>query len=116
MFRFRCAEHTCGDLANRKYQTCSVRVSGISRPAKQQEGTMSNGISAPSHSHAPWIETAQTLRHGYRGPERRSDVVPIGKWLAASLDEIDYGVLLVRDATTVAHANHAARAELAGDH
>jgi DNA-binding CsgD family transcriptional regulator len=42
--------------------------------------------------------------------------VPIGKWLAASLDEIDYGVLLLRDATTVAHANHAARAELGGDH
>ena len=77
---------------------------------------MSNGTSVPSCSHAPWVETAPAIRRAYRGPERRSDVAPIGNWLAASLDEIDYGVLLLRDAITVAHANHAARAELADDH
>ena len=77
---------------------------------------MSNGTSVPSHSYAPWVEATQAIRRAYRGPERRSDVAPIGNWLAASLDEIDYGVLLLRDAITVAHANHAARAELAGDH
>jgi DNA-binding CsgD family transcriptional regulator len=77
---------------------------------------MSDDTHAPIYSTAPWIETAQALQSSYRGPERRSEVVPIGKWLAASLDEIDYGVVLLRDASTVAHANHAARAELAGDH
>ncbi|HEU0289991.1 MAG TPA: LuxR C-terminal-related transcriptional regulator [Burkholderiales bacterium] len=75
---------------------------------------MSNGTSA--HSRVPWLETVQPLYGAYRGPERRSGVVPIGRWLAASLDEIDYGVLLLRDTTTVAHANHSARAELQGDH
>jgi DNA-binding CsgD family transcriptional regulator len=77
---------------------------------------MSNDTHASSRSYAARVDTAETLPSSYRGPERRSEVAPIGKWLAASLDEIDYGVVLLRDATTVAHANHVARAELAGDH
>jgi DNA-binding CsgD family transcriptional regulator len=79
---------------------------------------MSDDTRAPSHTPVPWIKTmrSQALHRAYGGPERRSDVVPIGPWLAATLDEIDYGVLLLRDATTVAYANHSARAELDGDH
>jgi DNA-binding CsgD family transcriptional regulator len=79
---------------------------------------MSNGADAPAHSLAPWVlrSQSQSFQRAYRGPERRSGVLPIGMWLAATLDEIDYGVLLLRDATTVAHANHSARAELEGDH
>ncbi len=79
---------------------------------------MSNGTYAPTHSHVPWVVTtqSQSFQRAYRGPERRSDVLHIGMWLVATLDEIDYGVLLLRDATTVAHANHSARTELEGDH
>lgn len=33
-------------------------------------------------------------------------------WLALMLDEIDYGMLLLADGTTVLHANHTARSEL----
>ncbi|MES2958822.1 MAG: helix-turn-helix transcriptional regulator [Pseudomonadota bacterium] len=37
-------------------------------------------------------------------------------WLALMLDEIDYGMLLLADGTTVLHANHAARNELDATH
>ncbi|HKX42894.1 MAG TPA: LuxR C-terminal-related transcriptional regulator [Burkholderiaceae bacterium] len=36
-------------------------------------------------------------------------------WLAATLDEIDYGLLLLDDGQRVAHINHAAHAELDDD-
>lgn len=38
------------------------------------------------------------------------------RWLAAMLDEVDYGMLLLFDGHHVAHANHVARAELDRDH
>lgn len=38
------------------------------------------------------------------------------EWLAASLDEIDYGVLVVSRDARVMHVNHAARAELDAEH
>ncbi|MEP7296791.1 MAG: LuxR C-terminal-related transcriptional regulator [Burkholderiales bacterium] len=48
----------------------------------------------------------------YAGPERRAR----RDWLAATLDEVDYGMLLLSDAGHVMHANHAARVELDVEH
>ena len=75
---------------------------------------MSNGTYAPTQSHVPWVMTTQS--QVFDGPERRRDLLPIVMWLAATLDEIDYGLLLLHDGTTVAHANQLARTELQGDH
>ena len=53
----------------------------------------------------------------YQGPERRGGMPSVvRRWLAAMLDEIDYGMLLLIDENRVVHANHAARAELDADH
>ncbi|MDE2300580.1 MAG: helix-turn-helix transcriptional regulator [Burkholderiales bacterium] len=52
----------------------------------------------------------------YIGPERRAAPVHARHWLAATLDEIDYGMLLLADESQVIHANHAARAELDSAH
>lgn len=60
--------------------------------------------------------TLPMFSHVYRGPERRSGPPPVARWLAAMLDEIDYGMLLLGDATEVLHANHAARSELDAGH
>ena len=54
---------------------------------------------------------APTVR-AYAGPDRRAR----RDWLAASLDEIDYGMLLLTEGGHVVHANHAARVELDADH
>ena len=48
----------------------------------------------------------------YSGPERRAR----RDWLAATLDEIDYGMLLLTGTSHVVHANHTARVELDGEH
>lgn len=53
---------------------------------------------------------------GYAGPERRGATSLRWKWLAAALDEIDYGILLLDDASLLLHVNRAARVELDGDH
>ena len=52
----------------------------------------------------------------YRGPERRRRPSPLSGLLAAMLDEIDYGMLLVADGLHLLHANHVARAELDAEH
>ena len=53
----------------------------------------------------------------YLGQERRrSGGARTRHWLAATLDEIDYGMLLLTDTSVVSHANHAAYAELDADH
>ena len=52
----------------------------------------------------------------YRGPERRTVQARSRHWLAATLDEIDYGMLLLTDAVQAIHVNHAARAELDATH
>jgi DNA-binding CsgD family transcriptional regulator len=55
----------------------------------------------------------QASRAGaYSGPERRIQ----RDWFAATLDELDYGMLLLNDTQQVVHVNHAARVELDGDH
>ena len=48
----------------------------------------------------------------YAGPERRTGLA----WLAATLDEVDFGMLLLTDTDHVVHVNHAARVELDGEH
>ena len=51
----------------------------------------------------------------YRGPERRNGPgAGLAKLLAAVLDEVDYGLVLMAADGHVVHANHAARVELAG--
>lgn len=52
----------------------------------------------------------------YVGPERRQLAEKMPHWLAATFDEIDYGMVLLNDSTQVMHVNHAARAELDGQH
>ena len=52
----------------------------------------------------------------YRGPERRTLQPRARHWLAATLDEIDYGMLLLTDEVVAIHVNHAARAELDAAH
>ena len=49
-------------------------------------------------------------------PESRPTADRAMRWLAATLDEIDYGMLLLTDEVRVLHVNHAARAELDADH
>lgn len=55
-------------------------------------------------------------RDRYGGPERRTAQARSRHWLAATLDEIDYGMLLLTDESQVIHANHAARTELDSAH
>lgn len=52
----------------------------------------------------------------YAGLERRSVRAGAQHWLAATLDEIDYGMLLLTDEVQTSHVNHAARAELDAAH
>jgi DNA-binding CsgD family transcriptional regulator len=49
----------------------------------------------------------------YAGPERR---FPRPDWLAATLDELDYGMILLSDAGQVVHANKVAHGDLEGEH
>jgi len=37
---------------------------------------------------------------------------PIGQWLAGALDELDYGIVVLYEGTTIAHINDAAEVEL----
>ena len=67
------------------------------------------------HTAAPSADSASASRR-YAGPERRQLASKMPHWLAATFDEIDYGMLLLSDATHVVHVNHAARAELDGQH
>ena len=68
---------------------------------------------ADRHSMPPPVAPDhQTATDRYCGPERRAR----RDWLAATLDEVDYGMLLLIDTNHVVHANHAARVELDGDH
>lgn len=59
--------------------------------------------------------SSASSRH-YAGPERRQSAEHVPHWIAATFDEIDYGVLLLSDATHVVHVNHAARTELDRQH
>ncbi|MBS0444711.1 MAG: helix-turn-helix transcriptional regulator [Proteobacteria bacterium] len=69
----------------------------------------------PANAAAAWSAGLDGRSGIYHGPERRA-AVGARTWLAATLDEIDYGMLLVADETRVVHVNHAARHELDGLH
>jgi DNA-binding CsgD family transcriptional regulator len=60
--------------------------------------------------------TAAAVAARYHGPERRGAQPGPRPWLAAALDEIDYGILLLTDEVVATHVNHAARSELDADH
>ncbi|HEY4067447.1 MAG TPA: helix-turn-helix transcriptional regulator [Burkholderiaceae bacterium] len=57
--------------------------------------------------------TLTTLSRGYAGPERRT---PRPDWLTATLDEVDYGMILLTDTGQVVHANQVAHSDLDGEH
>lgn len=59
---------------------------------------------------------ANGLRGGYRGPDRRNPRLSGWQWLAAALEEIDYGVLLLDEHGEAVVANQAALAELGAEH
>lgn len=56
------------------------------------------------------------LATAYRGPERRGATLTLWRWLAAALDEIDYGIVLVGVDGLAKHANQAALSELDAQH
>jgi DNA-binding CsgD family transcriptional regulator len=60
--------------------------------------------------------TAPLAQHTHAVAPTTPPAVPAPSWFARMLDEIDYGMLLVADDTTVLHANHVARAELDQQH
>jgi DNA-binding CsgD family transcriptional regulator len=78
---------------------------------------MSSMIFPATTSQARAHPAADTNRR-YCGPERRSALPESvgGHWLAATLDELDYGVLLLRGDARVLHVNHAACSELDETH
>ena len=49
-----------------------------------------------------------TVPEGQRLPDKRS--LPLEPLVAMLLDQLDYGVVLLRDGAEVVHLNHAARA------
>lgn len=65
---------------------------------------------------APWTAIAHTPMSGYQGPDRRAADQPAWQWLAATLDEIDYGMLLLDREGSVLHINEVARSELDAGH
>lgn len=52
----------------------------------------------------------------YDGPERRGAGGALARWMAQTLDEVDYGLLLLDSDGQLLHANHAARSELDTSH
>ncbi|MFO1326229.1 MAG: helix-turn-helix transcriptional regulator [Rubrivivax sp.] len=69
-----------------------------------------------SQGHRPALGALAANAMPYRGPERRAAASQGSRWLALMLDEVDYGMLLVAESGQVLHVNHAARAELDGEH
>ena len=65
---------------------------------------------------APIMMPASDDAPGYRGSERRTATSMLWRWLAATLDEVDYGMLLLADGGHVMHVNHAAQTELDARH
>ena len=68
----------------------------------------STNYMAPAHALAVPPPQAQ--------PVPRFDLQISAQWLTRAMDEIDYGVLLLVDASQVLYLNHAARAELDAGH
>lgn len=62
------------------------------------------------------VTAVPAARTAYRGPERRTGITPVVRWLEMMLDEIDYGMLLLADDAQAVHVNHGARMELDDTH
>ena len=77
---------------------------------------MFDAITRPTPSAALHAASGLQTLLGYSGPERRCGASLMTRWLAQTLDEIDYGMLLVSGDGHVLHVNHAARAELDAGH
>lgn len=78
-----------------------------------------SATAAPATMMAPAAEPEDLPRgpaRHYRGPERRTAMAGARHWLAATLDELDYGVLLLHGDAQILHVNHAARSELDAQH
>lgn len=71
---------------------------------------------AGSQSSASASASAQAASHPYTGPERRAELASSVRWMAAMLDEVDYGMLLLSGEDQILHVNHAGRAELDASH
>ena len=61
-------------------------------------------------------QTPSSDGNSYTGPERRAALAGSVRWMAAMLDEVDYGMLLLSDEDQILHVNHAGRAELDASH
>ena len=74
--------------------------------------------SAPAHTELfdEPTEPGRAEIPNYCGPERRAAPPGGPHWMAAALDELDYGVLLLHGDAQVLHVNHAARTELDDAH
>lgn len=72
-------------------------------------------LTRPSFARA-LLDTAPTTGVAYRGPERRTASSIGWHWLAAALNEIDYGVLLLDEDARLLHANRVAGNELDESH
>jgi DNA-binding CsgD family transcriptional regulator len=78
---------------------------GIPAPRKRED----DGLAGPARG-------AGLARLGYLGPERRRHDTDMARWLRRTLDEVDYGMLLLDAGGGLLHANQAARAELDAEH
>ena len=79
---------------------------------------VSHAVSHPTFHHVVRPADTASLPGAarYQGPERRSVQARSRHWLSATLDEIDYGMLLLTDEVQAIHVNHAARTELDAMH
>ena len=71
---------------------------------------------AQAHTSQIAESTSPRQAGAYSGPERRAVALGGPHWLAATLDELDYGVLLLHGDAQILHVNHAARSELDEHH
>ena len=72
--------------------------------------------SAISGTFAAKPQAAPSEGNSYIGPERRTALASSVRWMAAMLDEVDYGMLLLSGEDQILHVNHAGRAELDASH
>jgi DNA-binding CsgD family transcriptional regulator len=80
-----------------------------------KESAMSEALLASAESSLHANPGRFSDRGGYVLPSE-SVPQPVWRWLAAALDELDYGIVLVFDGLNVVHINDAARIELDDKH
>jgi hypothetical protein len=75
-------------------------------------------IATSRRSSANWLASGAPCPTFAVEPPFASEIVPtaVWRWLAAALDELDYGIVLLFDGPNVVHINHAARVELDDQH